>query len=82
MIEKVQEFRGLSALIIGNKAEHPGKHLQQTTAYSMGTLIPHCVYGLVKDPTVRAKKQSVRIKPLKSYRPNGSWKRNQGAFVP
>ena len=25
MNEKVQDFRGLSALLIGNKAEHPGK---------------------------------------------------------
>ena len=43
MIEKVQEFRGLSALIIGNKAEHPGKHLQRTAGFALGTPIPHSV---------------------------------------
>ena len=40
---KVQDFRGLSALLIGNKAERPGKHLQQTAVFSRGTPIPHCV---------------------------------------
>ena len=43
MNEKVQDFRGLSALLIGNKAERPGKHLQRTAAFSQGTLIPHWV---------------------------------------
>ena len=43
MNEKVQDFRGLSALLIGNKAERPGKHLQRTAAFSLGTLIPHSV---------------------------------------
>ena len=40
MEEKVQDFRGLSALLIGNKAERPGKHLQRTAALSLGTSIP------------------------------------------
>ena len=43
MYEKVQDFRGLSALLIGNTAERPGKHLQQTAAFSLGTPIPHWV---------------------------------------
>ena len=43
MNEKVQDFRGLSTLLIGNKAEHPGKHLQRTAAFSLGTPIPHWV---------------------------------------
>ena len=34
MNEKVQDFRGLSYLLIGNKAERPGKHLQRTAAFS------------------------------------------------
>ena len=41
MNEKVQDFRGLSALLIGNKAECPGKHRQRTAAFSQGTPIPH-----------------------------------------
>ena len=41
MNENLQDFRGLSALLIGNKAEHPGKHLQGTAGFSMGTPIPH-----------------------------------------
>ena len=36
MNEKVQEFRGFSALLIDNKAERPGKHLQRTAAFSWG----------------------------------------------
>ena len=43
MKEKVKDFRGLSALIIDNKAERPGKHLQRTAAFSLGTPIPHWV---------------------------------------
>ena len=50
MSEKVQDFGGLKALLLGNKAERPGKHLQRTSAFSMGTLIPHCLYGLGKYP--------------------------------
>ena len=36
MIEELPDFRGLSALLIGNKAERPGKHLQLTKAFSLG----------------------------------------------
>ena len=43
MNEKVQDFRGVSALLIGNKSERPGKHIQRTAAFSLGTLIPHWV---------------------------------------
>ena len=43
MKEKVQDFGGLSALLIGNKADGPGKHLQRTAAFSLGTPIPHWV---------------------------------------
>ena len=43
MKEKVQDFRGLSTLLIANKAEHPGKHLGQTAAFSLGTPMPHWV---------------------------------------
>ena len=50
MNEKVQDFRGLSALLPGNQTEPPGKHLQVTSAFSLGTLIPHCLYGHGKYP--------------------------------
>ena len=50
MNEKVQDFQGLSALLIGNKAERPEKHHQLTSAFTLGTLIPHWVYGRGKDP--------------------------------
>ena len=43
MNENLPYFRGLSALLIGNKAERPGKHLQRTAAFSLGTTIPHWV---------------------------------------
>ena len=43
MNAKVQDFRELSSLLIGNKAEHPGKHLKRTAAFSLGTPIPHWV---------------------------------------
>ena len=43
MNEKLQDFRGLSALLIGNKAERPGTRLKQTAAFSLGTPIPHWV---------------------------------------
>ena len=43
MNEKGQDFRGLSTLLIGNQAERPGKHLQRTAAFSLGTTIPHWV---------------------------------------
>ena len=43
MNEKAQDFRGLRALLIGNKAERAGKYLQATAAFSLGTPIPHWV---------------------------------------
>ena len=43
MNEKVHDFGGFSALLIGNKAERAGKHLQATAAFSLGTPIPHWV---------------------------------------
>ena len=80
MNKKVQDFGGLSALLIGNKEAHPGKHLQLTS--DIGDQIPHWVYGSGKDPALRTKKHSVKIKPLKLLRPYGSWNKNQGALVP
>ena len=50
MNEKVEDFRGLSALLLGNQAEGPGKHLQRTSAFSRGTLIAHWLYGPGKYP--------------------------------
>ena len=81
MNEKGQDFRGLSALLIGNKAERAGKALQRTAAFSLGTPIPHWVWGLGEDPALRTKKQSVRGKPLKSRWPYRRQNRNQGALV-
>ena len=43
MNENLPDFRGLNALLIGNKAELPGKQLQRTAAFSLGTPIPHWV---------------------------------------
>ena len=43
MNEKVQDFGELSALLIGNKADRTGKHLQRSAAFSLGTPIPHWV---------------------------------------
>ena len=43
MNEKLQDFRGLSTLLIGNKAERPGIHLQRTAAFPLGTPNPHGV---------------------------------------
>ena len=57
MKEKGQDFRGLIALLIGNKAERPGKHLQRTAAFSLGTLIPHYVYGPGKDAALKTIKK-------------------------
>ena len=54
MSEKVQDYRGLSALPLGNQAECPGKHLQRTSAFSLGTLIPQCLYGPGKYPITPA----------------------------
>ena len=53
MNEKGQDFRGLSALLIGNKTESPGKHLERTAAFSLGPLIPHWVYGPGNDPALK-----------------------------
>ena len=53
MKEKLQDFRGHIALLIGNKAERPGKHPQRTAAFSLWTLIPHWVYGTGKDATLK-----------------------------
>ena len=69
MNENFQDFRGFSALLIGHKAERTGKHLQLTSAFSLGTLIPHWVYGPVKVPALTPEKESVWIKRLKSHRP-------------
>ena len=55
MNEKVQDFRGLSALLIGNKAERPGKQRQRTAAFSLDTPIPHWVYGTGEDPALRTR---------------------------
>ena len=71
MNEKVQDFRALRALLIGNNAERPGKHLQRTAAFSLGNPIPQWVYGPGEDPALRTKKQRVRGKPLNSRRPYG-----------
>ena len=43
MNEKVQDFRALSALLIGNNAERPEKHLVRTAAFLLGNPIPHWV---------------------------------------
>ena len=69
MNENLQDFRGLSTLLIGNKAERLGQHLQRKAAFSLGTPIQHCVYGPGKDPALRTKKQSVRLEPFKSRWP-------------
>ena len=57
MNEKVQDFRALSVLLIGNNAERPGKHLQRAAAFSLGTPIPHWVLGPGEDPALRTKKK-------------------------
>ena len=54
MSEKLQEFRGLSALLLGNQAERSGKHRQRTSAFSLATLIPHCLYVPGKYPITAA----------------------------
>ena len=63
MNENVLNFRGLSTLLIGKKAELPGKHLHLSSEFSLGTLIPHWVYGPGKVTALRTEKQSVRIYP-------------------
>ena len=64
MNEKVQDFRGLRTLLIDNKSERPGKHLQLTSAFSLGTPIPHWKFGPGKDPTLRTKKTKCEDKAL------------------
>ena len=43
MNENLPDFGGLSALLIGNKAERPEEDLQRTAAFSLGTPIPQWV---------------------------------------
>ena len=43
MNENLQDFKEFSALLIGVKVERPGKYLQRTAAFSLGTPIPHWV---------------------------------------
>ena len=43
MNEKVQDFRGLGTLLIGNKAERPAKYIHRTAAFSLETSITHGV---------------------------------------
>ena len=57
MNESLQDFRGFCALLIGNKAERPGKHLQRTAAFSLGTPNPHWVEGPGEDPTLEQRKK-------------------------
>ena len=73
MSEKVQDFRGLSALLLGNQAERPGKHLQRTSTFSLGTLIPQSLYGPGTYPITpavamerKAKGESVRTTPCRA----------------
>ena len=75
MNEKVQDFRAISALLIGDTAERPGKHLLGRAAFSLGTPIPHWVEGPGEDPALRTKKQRVRGKPLKARWTYGRWNR-------
>ena len=81
MNENVLDFLGLSTLLIGNKAEPPGKHLQLTSAFSWGPQFHIGCMGLGRIQHLEPK-QSVMIKSLSSYRPYGRWNRNQGALVP
>ena len=71
MNEKFQDFWGFSALLLGNKAERKGKHLQRTSAFSLWTPNPHWWIGQGRK-LIRTEKQSVRRKLLKSHRPYGS----------
>ena len=71
MNEKVQDFRGLSNLLLGHQAELPGKHLQLTSEFSLGTLIPHCLYGPGKypiKPAVAMERKDQRRVRLKQHR--------------
>ena len=44
--------------------------------------MPHWVNVPWKHPALRTKKQSVKIKPLKSHRPYRTCNKNQGALLP
>ena len=71
MNEKFQVFRGLSTLLLGNQAARPGKHLQLTSAFSLRTLIPHCLYGPEKNPikpAVAMERKGQRQVRQKQYR--------------
>ena len=48
----------------------------------LGTQIPHWVNVPWKHPALRIKKQSAKIKTLKSHRPYRTWKINQSALFP
>ena len=43
MNENDHEFGGLNTLLIGNKADPPGKNPPANLIFSLGTLIPHWV---------------------------------------
>ena len=79
--EEGQQFRGRSALLIGIKEERPGKHLQLTSTFSIGTQIPKWVNVPWKYPALRNKKQSAKINPMKSHRPYRTWVKNQVALL-
>ena len=48
----------------------------------LGNQIPHWVNVPCKYPALRTKKQSAKLKPLKSHRPYRTWVKNQGALLP
>ena len=64
MNEKVQDFRGLCAHLIGNKAECPGKHLQRTAAFTLGTPIPLWFEGPGEDPALKNQETKCEGKAL------------------
>ena len=71
MSEKVQDFRGLSALLLGNQAERPENPLQRTSDFSLGTLIPHWLYRpgkyLIKTAVAMERKGQMQVRQ-KQYR--------------
>ena len=79
--EKDQEFRGLSDLLIGIKEEHPGKHHQLTSLFSIGTENSHWMNVPWKYPAHSTNEQSAKIKPLKSHWLYRTWNKNQGALL-
>ena len=46
MNENLPDFRGLSAFLVGDTPELPGKHIQFTSAFSLGTRFPIGCMGL------------------------------------